>query len=295
MAIRKKAVSRNVEGPFFVDSSCIDCGTCGYLAPDHFSSIDNNSFIHSQPTAENEISKALLALVDCPVAAIGAPKEFTSRISNDLFPIWVTENASGSVYYCGWSSKRSYGASSWLIIRPGGNVLIDSPRWSATLATQIKRLGDVKYMILTHRDDVADHERWSNAFNCERWIHVNDSDAAPNVEKRLHGIDCLSLEPGLRLIPTPGHTAGSLVVVLGDSEQVLFSGDHLWWNKDIGSLIASKNYCWWNWDEQIKSIERLNNLDVRWLLPGHGYAHNFRLGEWKVALDELLSYVSRMN
>jgi len=103
------------------------------------------------------------------------------------------------------------------------------------------------------------------------------------------------LEQGLRLIPTPGHTAGSLVVVLGDSEQILFSGDHLWWNKDKGSLVASKNYCWWNWDEQIKSIKRLNNLDVRWLLPGHGNAHNFRLGEWKVALDELISYVSRMN
>ena len=90
MARRKKALSRNVEGPFFVDSSCIDCGTCGYLAPDHFASTGTNSFIHSQPIAQNEISKALLALVDCPVAAIGAPKEFTSRISNDFFPLWVT-------------------------------------------------------------------------------------------------------------------------------------------------------------------------------------------------------------
>ena len=114
MAKRKNAVIKNVEGPFFVDSSCIDCGTCWYLAPDHFASTGTTSFVYSQPVARKEISKALLALVDCPVAAIGATKELTSQIPKDGFPILVTENTARSVYYCGWSSKLSYGASSWL-------------------------------------------------------------------------------------------------------------------------------------------------------------------------------------
>ncbi len=292
MAQRKNALNRNVDGSFFVDSSCIDCGTCCYLAPDHFASSGSNSFVYSQPTTQSDISNALLALVDCPVSAIGAPNELTSQIPNNAFPLWVTENASGSVYYCGWSSKRSYGASSWLILRSDGNVLIDSPRWSSTLAKQIKKMGGVKFMILTHSDDVADHERWSNALNCERWIHENDADSAPNAEKILHGMDCFSLEEGLIIIPTPGHTAGSVVVVLGDYEQVLFSGDHLWWNQEKESLVASRNYCWWNWDEQIESIKKLDNLEVKWLLPGHGYSHKFKLGEWKVALAELINYLS---
>ncbi len=292
MAKRNNALTKNVEGAFYVDSSCIDCGTCCYLAPEHFASTGSTAFVHTQPIAKNEIYNALLALLDCPVAAIGAPKEVVAQVPKNAFPLFVTKNTLGEIYYCGWSSRQSFGASSWLIVRPEGNVLIDSPRWSATLFKQIKSMGNVKYMVLTHRDDVADHVLWSNALNCERWIHEDDADAAPPSEKYLRGRDCFLLGESFYLIPTPGHTAGSMVAVLGDSEQVLFSGDHLWWNVEKESLVASRSYCWWNWDEQIKSIKRLENLDVRWLLPGHGHAHVFGLGEWKIALSELISYVS---
>ncbi|KGG22589.1 Metallo-beta-lactamase hydrolase [Prochlorococcus marinus str. SS2] len=261
-----------------------------HIDPEHFGQTGNSSYVHTQPSSQKEINQALLALVDCPVAAIGAPKRLTSQISNDIFPIMVTKHSSGEVYYCGWSSKLSFGASSWLIRSSEGNVLIDSPRWSALLARKIEEMGGISKMVLTHRDDVADHSKWAKAFNCERFIHKEDADAAPEAEHLLTGMNVIPISKNLKLIPTPGHTAGSLVALLGNKQQILFSGDHLWWNPSKKVMIASKDYCWWNWSEQLKSVKKLLDLDIEWLLPGHGHAHRFKKGEWEIALSQTLMH-----
>src|SRR5262249_55506183 len=46
MADRKKIVSQNVPGEFFVDTTCIDCDTCRQLAPTVFE--DNGEFSYVQ-------------------------------------------------------------------------------------------------------------------------------------------------------------------------------------------------------------------------------------------------------
>lgn len=60
------------------------------------------------------------------------------------------------VCFCGYASEQSYGAQSWLIVRRDGNVLVDSPRAAKPLLAEIERLGGVRFMFPTHRDDVAD-------------------------------------------------------------------------------------------------------------------------------------------
>ncbi len=55
------------------------------------------------------------------------------------------------IYHCGWHDAKSFAAASYLLVRPGGNVLVDSPRYGPVLAQQIEKLGGVKYMFLTHR------------------------------------------------------------------------------------------------------------------------------------------------
>ncbi len=189
-----------------------------------------SSYVHTQPNGPQETHQAILALVDCPVDAIGSHNEITSKVTNDLFPIPITKHSSGDVYYCGWSAKKSFGANSWLIRRSEGNVLIDSPRWNNSLAKQIQKMGGISQMILTHKDDVADHKNWVKEFKCKRWIHKSHADAAPEAERLLEGVDSLFIGKNLKLIPTPGHTAGSMVALLGDQKQILFSGNHLWWN-----------------------------------------------------------------
>jgi glyoxylase-like metal-dependent hydrolase (beta-lactamase superfamily II) len=56
--------------------------------------------------------------------------------------------------------------------------------------------------------------------------------------------------------------------------------------------VASKTYCWWNWSAQLRSVERLLDLDVAWLLPGHGHQHQFTPGQWRVALEQTLAYAA---
>jgi glyoxylase-like metal-dependent hydrolase (beta-lactamase superfamily II)/ferredoxin len=283
-------LAANQPGPLFVNSRCIDCGTCWQFDPLHFAAAGNTACVQQQPEGHAEWGQALLAMQACPVAAIQSDAGHKQSRQSDGFPVLITRHAAGDVYYCGWTSRKSYGASSWLVVRPSGNVLLDSPRWSAPLARRIAALGGLSAIVLTHRDDVADHNRWARVFGCERWIHAADAEAAPEAEQRITGLQPVTIAPTLQLIPTPGHTAGSMVAVLGHSEQVLFSGDHLWWNPQQQVVVASERYCWWNWQEQLHSVERLLELDVAWLLPGHGHRHAFQPGEWRTALEQTLAW-----
>ena len=296
MARPAQRLAANAPGPFFVDERCIDCGTCWQWDPDHFASSGHQAHVKRQPTGPEATTRALLALRACPVAAIGAPSELVRTTPADGFPALLTRHAAGDVYYCGWASRRSFGASSYLIVRPGGrsgglsggNMLIDSPRFNAPLARRIEALGGLSGIVLTHRDDVADHQQWARRFGCPRWIHAADADAAPEVDHQLPGDEPLALDSDLTLIPTPGHTAGSLVALLGG--QILFSGDHLWWNPEAQALVASRSYCWWNWPTQLESVARLRDLDVRMLLPGHGGRHSFEAGVWASEIERTLAY-----
>ena len=288
MARPKRRLAANVPGPFYVDAGCIDCGTCWQWDPEHFAPSGDQAHVRRQPQGPEQTRRALLALQACPVAAIGAPAELRRTLPPDGFPALLVRHPAGDVHYCGWASRLSFGASSYLIVRPAGNVLIDCPRFSMPLARRIEALGGLAAIVLTHRDDVADHERWAQRFGCPRWIHEADADAAPTVERQLQGREPLALDADLRLIPAPGHTAGSLVALLG--EQILFSGDHLWWSPEAGAVVASRRYCWWDWPSQVASVERLAGLDVRWLLPGHGHRRPFGAGEWSREIGRTLAF-----
>ena len=37
--------------------------------------------------------------------------------------------------------------------------MIDTPRFNERLAKSIERLGDLKFIIITHQDDIGDHDK----------------------------------------------------------------------------------------------------------------------------------------
>ncbi len=43
-------------------------------------------------------------------------------------------------------------------------------------------LGGVKYIFLTHRDDVADHDSWAAEFGAERIIHASECNSQQGTE-----------------------------------------------------------------------------------------------------------------
>jgi glyoxylase-like metal-dependent hydrolase (beta-lactamase superfamily II)/ferredoxin len=263
-----QAIDENVEGDFFVDRSCIDCDLCRQLAPRVFERTERHaqSYVAHQPANDREKLRALLALVTCPTSSIGTRRKLETKAAARAFPIPI-EGVPG-VLFCGYASADSYGASSYLIQRPEGNVLVDSPRAASTLVERVAELGGVSIMVLTHRDDVADHQAWHDRFGCTRVIHRNDVDAGTRGCERIVDGE-VDLASDLRVIPVPGHTRGSIALLHGDT---LFTGDHLWANDDEDGLESGRDVCWYSWPEQRRSIARLAQVPFRHVLPGHGRA-----------------------
>ena len=265
MALPELRLSENVPGDFFVDSTCIDCDLCRQIAPETFKDIGDQSAVHHQPENPAQEFAALKALVTCPTASIGTISHLSAKEAVAAYPEHINDN----VYFCGFASESSYGASSYLIVRPEGNVLIDSPRFVVPLVKRIEKLGGLATMFLTHRDDVADHQKWAGHFSAERVMHRDDiSRSLVGIERVITERQPVELDKDLLAIPTPGHTRGHTVLLYRN--KYLFSGDHLWWSEAYNSLHASHNVCWYSWSEQTRSMESLLKYRFEWVLPGHG-------------------------
>jgi glyoxylase-like metal-dependent hydrolase (beta-lactamase superfamily II)/ferredoxin len=265
MAKLERRLEGNVDGEFYVDDSCIDCGACRWIAPATFGERSDISIVIHQPTTEAEHRQTVKALIACPTASIGTTTKLAATGEDAIFPDPVADN----VYHCGYHARASYGAASWLIVRPEGNVLIDSPRFATKLVKRIEALGGIKTMFLTHRDDVADHQKFHDHFGCERILHEDDVSAATrDVERRIAGRDTIRLDDGIVLVPVPGHTRGSTCLLYRDT--FLFPGDHVSWLEKDNTIRASRHVCWYDWDELIDSMDRLARYRFEWILPGHG-------------------------
>ncbi len=270
MATIQEKRTENVAGDFYVDSSCIDCDTCRWMAPQVFNRQNSQSAVYQQPQSSTERLLALQALLSCPTASIGTKDKPTDiKQAQQTFPLLIAEN----VYHCGYHAENSFGAASYFIQREAGNILIDSPRFTPPLVKQLERLGGVRYLYLTHRDDVADHQKFKQHFNCGRILHLDDiQESTQEVEIKLSGTEAVELAPDLIIIPVPGHSKGHTVLLY--KHKFLFTGDHLAFSPYLNHLYAFRRFCWYSWSEQIKSMEKLANYDFEWVLPGHGRRHH---------------------
>jgi glyoxylase-like metal-dependent hydrolase (beta-lactamase superfamily II)/ferredoxin len=271
MATLAKRLPENAPGDFYVDSSCIDCDACRQIAPATFRDHGDQSSVTRQPRSDEEVRRALMALVACPTASIGTSRKYDANVGVDAFPQLVAEN----VYFCGFTSASSFGAWSYLVTRPaeeGGNVLVDSPRYTARLVNKIERMGGISKMFLSHVDDIADHVRFNDRFGCERVMHARDGAQRRGMERIIEGDDPVRLDDDLLAIPTPGHTRGSTVLLYRG--KYLFTGDHLAWSPARETLTAFRSACWYSWGEQVRSMERLLDYRFEWVLPGHGRIHH---------------------
>src|SRR5262249_15422497 len=142
MARLAERLVENAEGDLYVDRSCIDCETCRQIAPAVFGrdQAAGQSIVTAQPRAEPDRHRALMALVACPTASIGSLARADTRRAAHAFP----ERIDDDIYYCGYAAESSYGASSYLVRRAEGNVLVDSPRAARPLLDGIRALGGVR-------------------------------------------------------------------------------------------------------------------------------------------------------
>jgi glyoxylase-like metal-dependent hydrolase (beta-lactamase superfamily II)/ferredoxin len=282
MADPKKRLAGNVAGEFFVDATCIDCDTCRQLAPATFRETGEYSTVYCQPDRADLRRAALQALLACPTGSIGTTGRNEARTVQADFPLVVEP----PVYYCGFNSSKSFGGNSYFLRHPEGNWLIDSPRFLPALVRRFSEWGGVAHIFLTHRDDVADADKYAARFGSRRIIHFAELAAQPDAELVLRGTDPIPLGSDVLAIPTPGHTAGHCVLLYAD--RFLFTGDHLWWNREHARLGASRTYCWGSWTEQTASMNRLRGHSFEWILPGHGQRVHLRHNEMRRQLGQLV-------
>lgn len=277
-------LEENVPGDYFVDSTCIDCDACRQIAPTVFHDIGDQSAVFHQPESPEELLQAQKALISCPTASIGSVVKHDMAAALGSYPERIEEN----VFRCGFTAESSFGAFSYFIQRDEGNVLIDSPRFAGPLVKRIAALGGVRRLLLTHQDDVADHQKFHERFGCERVLHRDDVHRR-SIEVQPEGD--LEIDEDLRMIWTPGHTKGHAVFLYRD--RFLFTGDHLAWDERRNRLYAFRSACWYSWSEQIRSMRRLLDYRFEWVLPGHGRPVHLSADEMHRQLESCIHWMER--
>lgn len=165
-------------------------------------------------------------------------------------------------------------ANSYLV----GDVLIDA---GVTPLAVSKYRDTIRKILLTHcHFDHTAHIK-EIALMCKAEVYIHQDDASGLVEDAQSlSMHFGSHSPGivadtllkdgdhiddLLIIHTPGHTPGS-ICILDETSGDLISGDTVFTDGGFGRF----DFPGGRLDDLIRSIERLSQLDIRGLYPGHG-------------------------
>ena len=187
-------------GDWFVDDRCIDCDAARHVAPGLIARNpgDGNSYFVRQPESSEEIEMAWRAVQVCPTRSVG---HVTSRKpERPAFP----QDLGDGVYRLGHNARSSFGAHSYVVARSTGNVMIDAPRWTREVVEPLTGLGGVSHVLLSHRDDIADADRYAEHFGARVWIHEDDATAAPYATDHITGTDVSTVAGDIVAHPVPG-------------------------------------------------------------------------------------------
>jgi glyoxylase-like metal-dependent hydrolase (beta-lactamase superfamily II)/ferredoxin len=268
-------------GDWYVDTACIDCGASRHVAPNLIIERNGKSVFAKQPNTQEERLAAWRAVLVCPTASVRSETR-QPRPHDIIFPQEITEG----VWRCGFNARSSFGAHSYFALRASGNLLVDSPRYSAELVKWFENAGGLAHILLSHQDDVADAGKYAKQFRARVWIHADDRLAAPYATDLLEGMSARAIASGVVAIPVPGHTRGSVVYLLDD--WVLFTGDSLAWSMREQDLVAFRDACWYSWTELTVSLDKLTAYRFEWLLPGHGWPVHLSAAEMNGRLRALV-------
>lgn len=309
MADRSKRVPSDRGGDWFVDTTCIDCDVARQVAPGLIEADEDGlSYFVRPPETEKEVRDAWRALLACPTGSIGAPKGM--KPPEGVFPYRCAGGTDESgdpddpgVFYLGYTSRDSFGANSFYVPpRPDldrGGLMVDAPRWRPDLADRVEALGGVEHVLLTHRDDVADYDRYADRFDARVWIHEVERGAAPDATDLLEldaadpqGEATAEVAPGVTALHVPGHTRGSILFAVDD--RYLFTGDTIYWSRHLDDVSVFPSATWYSWDALVGSMDRLagmvaaGDLVFEWVLAGHGGRGRAPAGEMAGRLEAMV-------
>jgi len=265
-----------------VDSRCTNCDAARQLAPGLIGEVAGRSAVIRQPETQEQLDAMHAAAFACHTRSI---RRGTRGLDPalDPFPLPLTEH----VHLCGHNSPHTAGASSYLLRRPAGTLMmIDTPRWSRSLAAKYTALGPVTDVLLTHRDHAAHGRTYADWFGARLWIHEGDLAAAPDADRVLRGTEPAQIAEGVSAYPVPGHTRGSVLYLADDT--YCFSGDSFYWSRTTNDLAVAESVTWYSVTELASSLARMApRVRFAWVLPGHGDRKHLPPGEFTRRLRDL--------
>ena len=262
-----------------IDSRCIRCDAARHWAPGLIGTDAlGRSRVERQPATPDEVAMFWRAAVACPTQSIR--NAATPRAPEGVFPLVLTPDVS----ILGHNSRRSFGAHSYLVQRPDGHVMTEAPRFERRLVERIDALGGVRHVLLGHRDDIGDAQRWAEHYGARVWIHRDEADAAPFATDVIDG-ERAEVAPGVLALLAPGHTQGHLVFHV--DERWLFTGDTLHWNPRRNELDVTPLQTWYSWAVLTDTVEQLASLHVEGVFPTHGMWRLLSASDYRTSMQTL--------
>jgi len=214
-------------------------------------------------------------MVTCPNGAIRLkhPDPLVKEVVTHDIPKPVDEDRLPGVYHLSYHNRNAGGTTPYLIVRKGGNIMIDAPRFNGRLAFQIEELGGVDFQIFTHKDTTCEHDRWNAFFsNAVRVIHRFDAKGDTlGFESRLNGKGPWEIGDDVKVVYVPGHTLGSVAVLYRSAvDSALFTGGHLGWSTSLNMLSGDAEHNRGGIERQAESMRKLVEESFDWILPGVG-------------------------
>lgn len=265
MADPSKRLEGNVEGDFFVDSTCRNMDICRQIAPENFTYWNDYAVVGKQPEGDKELRQSLQAVLCCPYGSVGTVNKANLVEVMQDFPLQIDNE----VYFCGFNSPKTSGGNCYFVRHKSGNWLFNTPKYQAQLVKRLEELGGVANIFISHRDDAGEAEKFASHFEAKRIIHRHEAEAQPGAEIILSETEAFQYQPDFFLIPAPGHTEGHMMMLYKD--KYLFSGDSLYYDRKESRLqIWSPLWTWYSYEEQTMSMEKLLGKSFEWVLPSHG-------------------------
>ena len=161
-------------------------------------------------------------------------------------------------------SRDSDGGTAWLLhSKSGASVLVDVPLLSDEHLSWLQQQPQ-GWIVLTHRQGHGRCRRLQEQLGWPVLVQEQEAYLLPTVQQRQSFADQWEIEPGLKLLWTPGPTPGSCCLHWSQGERdVLFCGRLLWpsGSSDVELRIGDSTF---HASRQKRSLQRLR----AWLRPG---------------------------
>jgi hypothetical protein len=167
---------------WYIDTACIDCGASRHVAPNLIVERHGKERFRAAADDIRGATRCVARGTRLPDGVSPQRNQAAAAASDDL-----SQEITDGVWRCGFNARSSFGAHSYFVARPTGNILVDSPRYATELVNWFDNTGGIAHILLSHRDDVADADKYAARFGARVWIHHDDRSAAPYATDLLEG------------------------------------------------------------------------------------------------------------